>query len=236
MLDAIILAGDKKASIILNGKPMVQYVVDALYNSKYIKNIFVVGNLDGKVKNATIVKSGSSFYANLVSGINSAETNNVLISTCDIPLINSEMVDNYLNSCKSYDADIFLPIIEKATSKKFNIERKYRIHLKEGDFRIGYLFLINKEIMNNKKARPILEEMFNNRKADISYIAKFFDFRTKMKFLSKYAAHSLDIPFLENEFSRIFNFKGKILISADPELMMDIDEPEHLEQIKKYLK
>ena len=39
-------------------------------------------------------------------------------------------VDNYLNSCKSYDADIFLPIIEKKSSKKFEINRKYRIPLR----------------------------------------------------------------------------------------------------------
>jgi len=233
-MDALILAGDNKATLGIKGKPMVQYVVNALINSKYIDKVFVIGqHLEGKINNAFILEAENSFYENILKGIKSLQGDRILISTSDIPLVTSEIIDAYIKKCSENDAEIYLPLIKKELNK---IDRReYRIPLKEGNFRMGYLFIISKNIFNNKKTGLILEKIFSKRKKDITYLADFLDLKTKLKFLVKYALKSLDIDFLEKEFSRIFNYKGKIIISANPEIMMDVDSQKHLEEILQYL-
>lgn len=235
-LDAVILAGDNRALTVLNGKPMVQYVIDALSNSSSIGTVYVVGNnLNGKIQNAEAVQSDGSMYENLRIGVQSAKSNKILVSTCDIPLINSGIVDKYIKRCLENNAELYLSMVSKNSAGELAAERAYRIPLKEGNFRIGYLFLFDKSVLENKRAQPVLEELIKNKKADIGNISKFFSLGTKIKFGAMLVSKSLSIDFLEQEFNRIFNCKGKIIISESPEIVMDMDEPIHMTRARKYL-
>ncbi|MBI5148874.1 nucleotidyltransferase family protein [Candidatus Pacearchaeota archaeon] len=236
MLDAVILAGDRKSLTQLNGKPMVQYVADALSSSQYIGKVFVVGNFDGKINNAIIVNSSGTIYDNVYKGMASTEGNKFLIATADIPLLSKESIDDYIKKTLEIEADFYLPLIEKKSANKIKNNRKYRITLKEGDFRMGYIFVVSKSILNDKKTHNIFEDIFINKKSGMNYLAKFLSFKQKMQFLFMYKSRKLTIPFLEEQFSKLFSYNGKIIVSPHAEIMMDVDDQEHLDEILNALK
>ncbi|GAI70562.1 unnamed protein product [marine sediment metagenome] len=118
MFNALILAGtkkkgpleiaekvDNKALIILDGMPMINYVVDALHNSENIDQILVVGPkkelhqyIGKKVKE--ILNPGDSILENMEIGLNYfSSDDNLLLLTSDIPLITSEAIDEFLRIC-----------------------------------------------------------------------------------------------------------------------------------------
>jgi len=106
MFNALILAGmkekgpleivekvDNKALIMINGRPMIEYIVDALNNSENIDKIIVVGPKNelhpyiGK-KVEEILNPGNSILENMERGLNFFNSDDsLLILTSDIPLI-----------------------------------------------------------------------------------------------------------------------------------------------------
>jgi len=106
MLNALILAGtkkkgpleiaenvDNKALIMLDSRPMIEYIVDVLSNSKNIDKILVVGPKNellpyiGK-KVEEILNPGNSILENMEIGLSYFNsTDNLLLVTSDIPLI-----------------------------------------------------------------------------------------------------------------------------------------------------
>lgn len=106
-LTGIILAGGKssrmgtdKGFLLLNNKPFVQYSIDALKplvseiiivsdNSKY--DVFGLKRINDITKNAGPV-------AGICSGLKASSTNHNLILSCDIPLINSQILKQLINA------------------------------------------------------------------------------------------------------------------------------------------
>src|SRR5665811_2355442 len=109
MFNALILAGmkekgpleiaekvDNKALIMINGRPMIEYIVDVLNNSENIDQILVVGPkkelhpyIGKKVKE--ILNSGNSILENMEIGLNYFNSaDSLLLLTSDIPLITPE--------------------------------------------------------------------------------------------------------------------------------------------------
>ena len=106
MFNAMILAGSKKkgpleisanvenkALISINNRPSINYIIDALINSKNINKTIIVGpekilakSIDQKIDK--IVNSGDNILENIENGINYFHSvNSILILTSDIPLI-----------------------------------------------------------------------------------------------------------------------------------------------------
>jgi molybdopterin-guanine dinucleotide biosynthesis protein A len=132
MFNALILAGtkekgsleiaenvDNKALIMLNGRPMIDYIVDALNNSENIDKILVVGPKNelspyiGK-KVEEIINPGNSILENMEIGLNYFNSSdNLLFLTSDIPLITPEAIDEFLEICIKRKAYIGYPIITK---------------------------------------------------------------------------------------------------------------------------
>ncbi|MDP2994863.1 MAG: NTP transferase domain-containing protein, partial [Anaerolineales bacterium] len=94
--------GDPKALVDVAGKPMVQWVLDALTEAKSIDNVIIVGLTDKSGlkcgKKMYFVSNQGKMVENLQAGAEKVlEINNMaeyaLIVSSDIPAINGEMVD-----------------------------------------------------------------------------------------------------------------------------------------------
>src|SRR5689334_827411 len=93
--------GNSKALIDVAGKPMVQWVLDALSGAKRVDNVIVVG-LSAKspltcAKPIYYVSNQGRMLANIIAGVDKAlelnkKTQYVLIVSSDIPALKSEMV------------------------------------------------------------------------------------------------------------------------------------------------
>jgi len=248
MFNALILAGSKKigpleisanvenkALILINNKPIVNYVIDALQESKNIKKIVVVGpekmlskGIDQKIDQ--ILNSGDTILENIEKGLNYFHSDDsILILTSDIPLITANAIDEFLGICADRDADVGYPIItkEKIIKKYPETERTY-IKMKEGMICGGNIVLIKPEVFFQNKS--LINELLKNRKSIQKYV-KILGFKFIIKFLFKI----LTFKEIEKRISEIVGYNSIAVNISFPEIMIDLDKLSDLELIRKII-
>lgn len=248
MINALILAGtkgkgnleiaekvDNKALIMIDGRPMIDYIVEALDNSENINNILVVGPkkelhpyIGEKVKE--ILNPGNSILENMESGLtffNSDE--NLLLLSSDIPLITPEAIDEFLKICIKRKACIGYPIITKENIiKKYPETKRTYVKMKEGIFCGGNIVFFKPEVFFQQK--NLINELFNNRKTTWKSV-KILGFEFIFKFLFKI----LTLREVEKKVTDILGYNSIAAMISYPEIMIDLDKPSDLELIRKCL-
>lgn len=248
MFNALILAGtrekgsleitenvENKALIMLDGRPMIDYIVDALNNSENIDKILVVGPKNelqpyiGK-KVDEIINPGNSILENMEIGLkffNSAE--NLLFLTSDIPLITPEAIDEFLEICTKRKAYIGYPIITKENiMKKYPETKRTYVKMKEGIFCGGNIVFFKPEVFFQKK--KLIKELFDNRKATWKYVKIL-----GLKFIFKFLFKTLTLKEVEKRVTDILGYNSIAAMISYPEIMIDLDKPSDLKLIRKFL-
>lgn len=235
--DVIILAGGNargldesvscKGLVQICGKPMVEYVVDALRSCPPIRDIVVVlpdAGQDGwQSKVDRVVIHYGSVVDNFIAGVQTIpEDNRVLVLSADIPLITPEAIADYLDKCRPFDADLYYPISTKASvESKFPGVRRTYMTLREGTFTGGNIMLLNPAtILDN---RPLMESVFEARKSPLKLV-RILGFGFILKFLLR----MLTIDGLERKVSDIVGGQGKAVIVEYAEIGFDVDKPDDL--------
>ncbi len=248
MLNALILAGTKKkgpleiaenvnnkALIMLDSRPMIEYIVDVLNNSENIDKILVVGPKNELLpyigeKVEEILNPGNSILENMEIGLNYFNsTENLLLITSDIPLITAEAIDEFLRICTTRKACIGYPIItkEKIIKKYPETERTY-VKMKEGIFCGGNITFFKPDVFfQNKK---LIKELFENRKATWKY-AKILGLKFILKFLFK----TLTLEEVEKRVTDILGYNSIAVMVSYPEIMIDLDKLSDLKLIRNCL-
>ena len=248
MFNALILAGmkekgpleiaekvDNKALIMINGRPMIEYIVDVLNNSENIDQILVVGPKKelhpyiGK-KVQEILNSGNSLLENMEIGLNYFNSaDSLLLLTSDIPLITPEAIDEFLEICTKRKAFIGYPIITKENIvKKYPDTVRTYIKMKEGIFCGGNITFFKPDVFfQNKK---LIKELFENRKSTWKY-AKILGLKFILKFLFK----TLTMGEIEKRVTDIIGYNSIAVMVSYPEIMIDLDKPSDLKLIRKCL-
>lgn len=115
--------GKSKALIDLGGRPMVQWIVDALDNAKYVDKIVIVGiDADSGIsakKPLHFVENQGGMLSNLKAGSDKAvelnpEKEHILLVSSDIPSITAEIVDNVIETTLDSDYDMYYNAVEKS--------------------------------------------------------------------------------------------------------------------------
>ena len=248
MFNTFILAGAKKkglleiaenvnnkALIMIDSKPMIEYIVDALNNSENIDQILVVGPkkelhpyIGKKVKE--ILNPGNSMLENMEIGLNYFNsTDNLLLLSSDIPLITPEAIDEFLEICTKRKAYIGYPIITKENIvKKYPETKRTYIKMKQGVFCGGNIAFFKPDVFfQNKK---LIKELFENRKATWKY-AKILGIKFILKFLFK----TLTLEEIEKRITDILDYNSVAVVVSYPEIMIDLDKPSDLKLIRKCL-
>lgn len=249
MFNALVLAGTKekgpleiaanvenKALIMVKDKPIIEYIIDALNNSKNIDKVLVVGPKDelypyiGK-KVEEILEPGNSILENMEIGLNYFNSeSNLLLLASDIPLITSQAIDEFIKKCVEREAYIGYPIITKENIiKKYPETIRTYIKMKEGTFCGGNIVFFKPEIFFQKKV--LIKELFDNRKATWKYVKIL-----GLKFILKFLFKTLTLDEIEKRVTKILNYKSIAVMISYPEIMIDFDKPSDLEVIQKYLK
>ena len=116
--------GQPKALIELAGKPMVQWVLDALDDAASIARIVVVGlGPDSGLtaaKLAGYVPDQGSMLGNGIAGTRQILTLNpaakqVLMCSSDIPLIKPEMIETFIRKCPDTTVDLYHAVVSRET-------------------------------------------------------------------------------------------------------------------------
>lgn len=248
MINALILAGtkekgpleiaekvDNKALIMIHGKPMIEYIVDALNHSENINKISVVGPKNellpyiGK-KVEEILNAGNSILENMERGLNFFNSvDNLLILTSDIPLITAEAIDEFLRICTKRKACIGYPIITKENIiKKYPETERTYVKMKEGVFCGGNIIFFKPKVFFQNK--ELIQEIFNNRKDNWKNAKKL-----GIKFILKFLFKTLTIEEAEKRVTDIFGYNSVAIMVSHPEIMIDLDKFSDLKLIRNCL-
>lgn len=225
-----------EALIEIGGKPMIQYVIDGLRQCPDIHRIVVVapaGEIEPHVQGVDLefVPSTGNIIDNIrVAGRVLPQGEQVLIATCDIPLINGEVISGFLNICRTRPgAELYYPVIEKAVGEaKYPVVRRTYVQLREGVFTGGNLFLVEPRIIEEtaEKVRRFLDYRKNPLKM-ATLVGWTFLFKLVLKMLSLKEA--------EDKVSRLWGIKGAVVVCPYPEVGIDVDKPSDLQLARAVL-
>lgn len=224
--------GEAKALIDVAGRPMVQWVLDALGDAKSIDRIVVIGlsnksNLPCK-KPLTYLSNQGKLLDNLKAGTAKVLELNphaefVLFVSSDIPALTGEMVDWLVQTCKETDDDVYYNVIRREDmEKRYPGSRRTYTRLKDMEVCGGDMNMARASIVNENSA--FWTKVLDARKSPISQAAllgpgiifKFIFRQLTADDVIRHVANRLDL-------------RGRAIVCPYPEVGMDVDKPHQLE-------
>jgi GTP:adenosylcobinamide-phosphate guanylyltransferase len=230
--------GQPKALLDVAGKPMVQWVLDALDDASSVGDIVVVGlEREGVLASSKIARylpDQGSMLKNILGGIDwvlerNPETQQVLISSSDIPLLTSAMVERLLVQCADTAVDIYHTIVSREKmEQRFPGSRRSYVHFSDGDFAAGDIHVVAPYI--GHKYRELWDDLLDSRKNALKQAA-----RLGPAFFVKLVAHRLSLAELERLAREKFGLNVRALPVDDAEMGMDADKPFQLDICRREL-
>ncbi len=230
--------GDSKALIDIAGKPMVQWVLDALGNSKEVDNVILIGlthksGLTCK-KPLHYISNQGRMLANIVAGVNKSiemnkKTEYVLIVSSDIPALKSEMVDWLVQTSMQTRDDIYYGVCPRAVMEsRFPTSNRTYTKLKDMQVCGADINLIH--VSMTTEHLDTWEKLIGNRKSPLASAAVI-----GWDTLFQLFTHQFTLQGLVERASERIGVKGRVIIWDRAEPCMDVDKPHQLEIMREDL-
>jgi GTP:adenosylcobinamide-phosphate guanylyltransferase len=230
--------GDSKALIDVAGKPMIQWVLDALSESKSVDNVILIGispkNDVTCKKPLHYISNQGRMLANIVAGVNkSIELNKksdyVLIVSSDIPSIKGEMVDWLVNTAMQTKDDLYYGVCPREVMET-RFPESHRTYTKLKDVQVCGADMNIIHVSMATTHLDIWEQLIGNRKSPLRSAAVIgFDILFKM------FTRQIALQDLVQQASRRIGIKGRAIIWSQAEPCMDVDKPHQLEIMREDL-
>jgi GTP:adenosylcobinamide-phosphate guanylyltransferase len=227
--------GDSKALIDIAGKPMIQWVLDALGDAKHVDNVIVIG-LSPKSgvtckKPIYFLSNQGRMLANIVTGVNKSleldkKNKYVLIVSSDIPTIKPEMVDWLVDTCMETKDDLYYGVCSRELMEtRFPDSKRTYTHLKGmdvcgADMNISHVRMATEHL-------DMWEELIGNRKSPLKQ-ASIIGYGTLFSLFLRQLT-------LEDAVARVsarIGIKARAIMWPYAEPCMDIDKPHQLELLR----
>ena len=228
--------GDSKALIDVAGKPMVQWVLDALGDAKNVDNVIVIG-LSAKSgvtckKPLHFISNQGRMLANIVAGVDKAlelnkKSKYVLIVSSDIPAIKPEMVDWLVDTCMQTKHDIYYGVCPREVMEtRFpNSKRTYTtlkdIELCGADINISHVRMATEHL-------DMWESLIGTRKSPLKQ-AGIIGLGTLFRVIMR----SITLDELVEKVCRRIGIQGRAIVWPHAEACMDVDKPHQLELMRE---
>ena len=230
--------GKPKALLEIAGKPMVQWVLDALSATQEIDQIVLVGpGPEDGISSPKLVASIPDQGALLRNAIAGAEclleidpsAQQVLMCSGDIPLITSDMVVDLMAQCTDPAIDLYYPIVARTLmEERFPASERSYVHLTDGDFAGADLFIVNPRIAHTN--RELMETLAESRKHAFKLVRQF-----GLVLLLKLLLRRLSLAEAEARVSAATNLRAHVVLASHAELGMDVDKPFQLDICRQAL-
>lgn len=230
--------GDSKALIDIAGKPMVQWVLDALGDSKEVDNVIVIG-LTSKSgltckKPLHYISNQGRMLANIVAGTRKSvelnkNTEYVLLVSSDIPAIKAEMVDWLVDTTMQTTDDLYYGVCPRDVMEtRFPSSKRTYTKLKDiqvcgADMNVIHVSMTTDHL-------DTWEKLIGNRKSPLASAAVI-----GWDTLFQLATRQITLQDLADKASKRIGIKGRILIWSQAEPCMDVDKPHQLELMREDL-
>lgn len=237
-VDAVVLAGGDgavidpacrfKGLLPVAGKPMIEWVVDALRASRSVHEIAVVvptaENLGDWVDHADkLVISSGEFMDNLIAGVEAFKDDRlVLVVTGDIPTLTPDAIDDFVAVCLERDSEFAYPLIsEEDMQAQFPGSERTYFKLVSGRFTGGNMTVASPSVA--RRSREIGQRLFELRKSVVSVVRIL-----GMRFVWRLMLGRLDPADVEVKAGEILGCRCVAVITPHASIGADIDKPSDL--------
>jgi GTP:adenosylcobinamide-phosphate guanylyltransferase len=228
--------GDSKALIDIEGKPMIQWVLDALSESKKVDNVIVIG-LTAKSgltckKPLYYISNQGRMLANIVAGVNKVielnkKSEYVLGVSSDIPALKGEMVDWLVDNAMETRDDIYYGVCPKDVMEA-RYPTSHRTYTKLKDMQVCGADINIFHVNQVTEHLDIWEALIGNRKSPLRSAAVIGWDTLFQLFTRQFSLQGL----VERASQRI-GVKGRAIIWSQAEPCMDVDKPHQLELLRE---
>ena len=232
--------GDAKAMLDVAGKPMVQWILDAISNARTIENVILVG-LTAKVglkcaKPMYFVSNQGKMIDNFRAGVQQSlavnpKATHVLFVSADIPAITAEMVDWVVNTAMETDDDVYYNMIERSVMEKRFPGSKRTWTKLQGLEVCGGDMNVARSSMVVDDENPLWSKISDARKSPLKQ-ASLIGFGTAFKFMTG----KLTLEDIVARVEKKLGITGRAILCPYAEVGMDVDKPVQLEILRKDLK
>jgi GTP:adenosylcobinamide-phosphate guanylyltransferase len=228
--------GDSKALIDVAGKPMVQWVLDALGDAKNVDNVIVIG-LTSKSgvtckKPLHFISNQGRMLANIVAGVDKVleldkKSEYVLVVSSDIPTLKPEMVDWLVETCMETQEDLYYGVCPREVMEaRFpNSKRTYTklkgIELCGADINISHVRMATEHL-------DMWESLIGTRKSPLRQ-ASIIGFGTLFRVLTR----SITLDELVEVVCERIGIQARAIQWPYAEPCMDVDKPHQLELLRE---
>ena len=227
--------GNSKALIDVAGKPMIQWVLDALGDAKHVDNVIVMG-LSPKSgvtckKPLHFLSNQGRMLANIVTGVNKsleldADNEYVLIVSSDIPTLKPEMVDWLVDTCMQTDDDLYYGVCKREVmEKRFPDSKRTYTRLKDvevcgSDISVSHVSMATEHL-------DMWESLIGTRKSPLKQ-ASMIGLDTFFQVFTR----SITLEDLATKISKRIGIHGRAIVWPHAEPCMDVDKPHQLELLR----
>ncbi|MDX9917612.1 MAG: NTP transferase domain-containing protein [Gudongella sp.] len=249
-INAIVMAGDvlkpgdllyehaketSKSMIIIAGKTLLQWVIEALDESERIDSIIVVGLKPiegiGSKKPLYYIKNNGSMLDNILVGSDKSlelnpEREYVMLVSSDTPKIKGEMADWFFDVAMETRDDFYYGVCSREMMEsKFPTSNRTYVKLRDMEVCGSDIGIINIKVV--REHMPIWEALIGKRKTPLRQAA-LIGIGTLIGVLFK----SYTLEGLAKKVSRRIGIKARAIVWNCPEPCMDIDKPHQLDILK----
>lgn len=230
--------GGLKAMMDVVGKPMVQWVLDALGKSDNVDRVVVVGlppetSLDC-ARPLTLLPDEGDMFSNVRAGAremmqSAPGESHVLLASADIPTLRSEIVDWLICQCQDQEQDIYYTVIERGTmDRQFPGARRSYTRLKDLELCGGDLHCFR--LAAAMEDGPAWKRLHAARKGPLRQ-ASLLGYDTLFFLMLR----QLNLKAAEESISKRLGLQGRAVLSPYAEIGMDVDKPAELDIVSDYL-
>lgn len=228
--------GDSKALIDIAGKPMIQWVLDALSETQQVDNVIIIG-LSPKSgvtckKPLHFISNQGRMLSNIVAGVNkSLELNKknkyVVIVSSDIPAVKPEMIDWLITTSLETKDDLYYGVCPKEVMEtRYPDSRRTYTKLKDlelcgADVHVSHVSMATEHL-------DMWESLIGNRKSPLRQ-ARIIGLGTFFRVLTK----SITLDELVTTVTSRIGIKGRAIRFPWAEPCMDVDKPHQLELMRE---
>ncbi len=224
--------GNSKALLDIAGKPMVQWVLDALSTTKSIENVILIG-LSAKsgvtcAKPLHFLPNQGRMLSNIVTGVEksqelSPQNEYVMIVSSDVPGIKPEMIDWLAETCLQTRDDLYYGVVPREVmearypNSKRTFTRLKGMEVCGADVNVTHVNMAHEHL-------DTWQQLIGNRKNPLLQ-ARVIGLDTLFQLLFRQL--TID-DIIERVMARI-GVRGRAIIWEHAEAGMDVDKPHQLE-------
>jgi GTP:adenosylcobinamide-phosphate guanylyltransferase len=232
--------GHPKAMLDMAGKPMIQWVLDALTEAKSVENVILVGLTEKSGlkcgKKMYFVPNQGKIVENLQAGARKAmeinkKAKHVVLVSSDLPGITGEMVDWTVSTAMQTDEDIYYSVVKREVmDKRYPGSKRTFTHLKDMEVCGGDLNVARLKFLAGGDT-DVWTRITDARKSPLKQAA-LVGFDTAFLLLIGQLTLAKAV---ETVTSRL-HLTGRAIVSPYAEVGMDVDKPHQLELVRDDLK